>query len=715
MSQRLLIAALAVAGSLAAQDPPSRAGRISYITGAVSFQPSGVTDWVAASVNRPLTMGDQLYSDAGGRAEVHVPGAAFRLGDRTAFEFMNLDDRMVQVRLSEGAMDVRVRNLDGNIEIDTPNLAFTVSQPGEYRFDTNSDGTQTLVTAREGEGQVTAGGGSFTLHAGQQAVIMGQDQTAQYKVNAAPGPDGFDNWVMSRNQREERYSHPRYVSSRIVGYEDLDEYGTWRSAPDYGQVWVPNGVAAAWAPYHDGHWAWVDPWGWTWVDDAPWGFAPFHYGRWAFVSGYWGWCPGPMAASPVYAPALVAWVGFGAGFGVSLGGGPAVGWFPLGPRDVYIPSFNASAAFVTRINITNTTVINTTYVNNVYNGYVRTQSVPIASYMNRSVPGAVVAVPQTALTSARPVQQVAMRVEANQIASIRAVQSSPRVAPQVASVLGRSAGGNVARPTAAVLGRQIVARTAPPARPPSFQQRQGMMAKDPGRPLPVAQVRQMATSGAASSGRPPVRVMTQTHAITPQVTGQTRPAAPQATPQRAAPAPPATPARTQPRRFEPPAAQRATTPQNRQPAPVPARQPPTPAYRPPPAAAPHQAAAPPAQPRREPSAPVQTQHRPVTPPPQPARPAAPHVQAPQHPAAAPPRPAPQPAQQPQRAPAPRVQAPQHPAAAPPRQPPQPAQQPQRAPAPRVQAPQHPAAAPPRPAPQPPARPNSPPDRKPEHP
>src|SRR5690348_925559 len=108
MTRQILVLALAMAGVVAAQDPPTRAGRLSYISGAVSFEPAGVNDWVAATVNRPLTIGDQIYADNGARAEVRVPGTAFRLGDQTAFEFMNLDDRMVQVRLSEGLLDVRV-------------------------------------------------------------------------------------------------------------------------------------------------------------------------------------------------------------------------------------------------------------------------------------------------------------------------------------------------------------------------------------------------------------------------------------------------------------------------------------------------------------------------------------------------------------------------------------------------------------------------------
>ena len=112
----------------------------------------------------------------------------------------------------------------------------------------------------------------------------------------------------------------------------LDDNGDWRPESSYGNVWFPH-VSAGWAPYRDGHWAWVDPWGWTWVDDEPWGYAPFHYGRWMSVEGRWGWVPGPMEVAPVYAPALVVFVGGGGGFGGNMG------WFPLGPREVYVPSY----------------------------------------------------------------------------------------------------------------------------------------------------------------------------------------------------------------------------------------------------------------------------------------------------------------------------------------------------------------------------------------
>jgi len=582
MSGRLIVLVLVTVAALAAQDPPSSVGRLSYVGGSVSFQPGGVNDWVPATINRPLTVGDQIYADAGARAEIHVPGAAFRLGSKTAFEFMNLDDRNVQVRLSEGSLNLRVRRLyrNQNFEIDTPNLALSIDRPGDYRIDANSDTFETYVTVRNGEAQVTGNAGSFPVHAREQAVVAGQDQ-AQYHVYAAPAYDEFDNWSLARDRRASRFRSSRYVSPYVVGYEDLDEYGSWRNVPQYGNCWVPRNVPAGWAPYHNGHWAWVDPWGWSWVDDEPWGFAPYHYGRWAHFGDTWGWVPGPAAVAPVYAPALVAWVGFGGGGGISasfgFGGGSAIGWFPLGPRDVYVPAYRASETYVTRVNTTNTTVINNTNITNVYNNYVQTGRVSTVDYANRTVPGAVVAVPQNALTSARPVQQVAVKVSPAQIAAIREAAPAPRVVPQAASVLGRpaSAVNYAPRPPAAVVNRPVVAKSAPPPAPPSFQQRQSLLAQNPGRPLPIQQERQIARSApAAAVARPDVRVVSQAPAITPRVTNApaprpapaataqrpgTPPAAVPNTPMRGAPAQ-APPPQATPRPFEPPAQQRQAQP-----------------------------------------------------------------------------------------------------------------------------------------------------------
>src|SRR5579884_105665 len=387
------IAALAAVEAQPAQpvDPPGRVARLSYIDGAVSFQPGGVDDWVQAVLNRPLTTGHHLWADDGARAELHIGSAALRLGPRTAFEFLNLDDNNAQIRLAEGSVTVRLRRLDDDesFEVDTPNLAFSVLRAGEYRIEANPDTGTTTITVRLGQGEVTGGNQAFAVYAHQQAQVTG-DETISYQMAAAPPPDDWDRWCAGRDRRADNAQSLRYVPREMIGYEDLDEYGYWREVPEYGWVWAPRAVVAGWAPYRYGHWIWVEPWGWTWVDDAPWGFAPFHYGRWAFAAGEWVLVPGRIVARPVYAPALVAFVG-GNNWrvSVSVGSGAAVAWFPLGPREVYVPAYRASPRYVTRVNTTNT-VINNINVTNVYN-------VTNVRYVNREAHGAVTVVPSTAL------------------------------------------------------------------------------------------------------------------------------------------------------------------------------------------------------------------------------------------------------------------------------------------------------------------------------
>jgi hypothetical protein len=509
----ILLIAIPAAFLFAQTDPPGRVGRLSYSNGPVSFQPAGVTEWVDADVNRPLTTGDQVWVGAGGRAEIHVGSTALRLDSNTAFQFLNLDDQTAQIQLSQGTLTVRVRNLaqDQNLELDTPNMAFTMLRPGEYRIGADPDSQTTTVTVRGGSGEVTGGGQAFPVQSGQQAIVNGSDQIT-YSLVPAPRADQWDQWSSSRDLREDQSVSARYVSREMDGYEDLDQYGGWSDQPGYGQVWMPTSVSAGWAPYHDGHWAWIAPWGWTWVDDLPWGFAPFHYGRWSTFGGRWGWIPGPYGVAPMYAPALVGWIGGGGGgsgfsLSFSFGNAAAIGWFPLGPREPYFPAYNVSSGYFGRVNHSNT-VINTTVINNYYNDSRSPNNTALANirYANRSVPNAVMAVPQDRFANGRRVGDSSRVVTAAQLGSAR-IAAAPEIAPQRASVLGPRAAeaARAPRPPANVLSRPVVARTAPPPAPVPFDRQQAVLNQNPGRPLPAASVQQMRQNAPARTS--PVRVV----------------------------------------------------------------------------------------------------------------------------------------------------------------------------------------------------------------
>ncbi|MGF6510108.1 DUF6600 domain-containing protein [Paraburkholderia sp. 32] len=449
-------------GAPSGGDPPGRVARLNYTAGAVTTEPAGATDWSYAQINRPLTTGDQLWNDQNARSELHIGSTAVRLGQNTSLDVLNLDDTTAQLKVAQGTLSTRVRELapGSSYEIDTPNLALGVNGPGDYRVDVAPDGSSTTVTVRSGSAIAYGDGGQVPVAAGQQIRFAGTS-LQQLADNRAPAADELDQWAASRDATEDRSLSARYVSRDIPGYEDLDANGTWRETPQYGEVWVPNATPAGWAPYHDGHWVWQAPWGWTWVDDQPWGFAPYHYGRWAEVDGTWAWVPGPLEAdaAPVYAPALVAFVGDddgGVDWGVNLavGGVVAAGvaWFPLGPGERWHPHWGGhdrwSAGYYDRVN--RTTIVNDYRRNvNIRNTYV-----------NYRVPGGVTAVPATAFVHGQPVRRFSQKVDPALWRNARINPGAPGIAP-VRESFGSDLRRANYRPPASVVGRPVVATRNP--------------------------------------------------------------------------------------------------------------------------------------------------------------------------------------------------------------------------------------------------------------
>ena len=644
--------ALAAASGAAQADPPSRVARLGYLAGDVSFSPAGEQEWVGASLNRPLTPGDRIWTGAGARAEFQVGGATARVDADTGLSLLNLDDRTTQLQLTQGAVNLRVRRLDADqvFEIDTPNLAFTLLAPGNYRVEVDADGTTIVV--HSGKGQVYGEGAAAVVDARQPWRYTGTGLEGAQAI-APPRADDFDRWSSERERAVEASVSARYVSPDVVGYQDLDANGSWRIDPEYGNVWTPSRVAADWAPYRDGHWAWVDPWGWTWVDDAPWGYAVSHYGRWAHVQGEWGWVPGPVTTHAYYAPALVAFVG-GATLRLSAGGGGGAGggvaWFPLAPREVYRPSYQASRGYYENVNRSNT-VVNTTVINNSYNQTTVNNIV----YANRQVPGAVIAVPAATFAQSRPVAHATVPVS-REMAAGGPVEAAPAVAPTARSVQGGAAAEAAGKPPPRGFERPVVAHTAPPPTHAGFAAQQQQLAATPGRPLDEAA--RHALKPVASAPTPLLKIVGPAVAAAPAVAPAAHtapavppvPSAPSGPPGKTGERPPRTPDATaspptRPPSSPQPAPQQAAPPQPHAPSPSAATRSPGPAADRP--AAEPVPAAPPAHPPQPPQA---------TPPA--ARPPA------VEPKPAPPSPQAQP--QPQARPQPQQQPPPHAPAAPPR-------------------------------------------------
>ncbi|HEX5306325.1 MAG TPA: DUF6600 domain-containing protein [Dyella sp.] len=453
-----------------AGDPPDRVARLSYLAGDVGFLPAGATDWSEASVNRPLTRGDRLAAAGDARVELELDQAALRLDRDTDLGVLRLDDQLAQLELTRGTLNLSVRSLgpDESYEIDTPNVALVVSSPGVFRVDVDDRAGTTEITAIDGQATVYGENDASRQLVGGHRYRFDDSSLAQVAESYAGARDAFDLWSADRDERYARATSRQYVSEDVIGYEDLDRYGDWQRDDAYGQVWYPATVASDWAPYRDGHWAYVAPWGWTWIDNAPWGFAPYHYGRWINVAGRWGWIPGPRDLRAVYAPALVAFIG-GSGWSVSVGSGAPIGWFPLGPGDFYNPWYHVSADYYRRVNRHNLRWDRhhddrdgfERYFHERYRRY-REGRDPDEHYANRRAPHGITAVSRDTFAQARRVQSNRLHIDPERLRHAPVLGRGVAVTPVRANLSGERTRHGRAVP-AARFDRAVVSHRAPPS------------------------------------------------------------------------------------------------------------------------------------------------------------------------------------------------------------------------------------------------------------
>jgi hypothetical protein len=376
-----LIAGLGVAfwmkheQTAAAQELPYEA-RIQRVDGDVAFSENlpnaadGNEQWVAATANQPFSVGDRIYTREKSRASLAFSGRNFaRLDPNTSLDVVALEDRRTQLALRNGSAIFDVGYLAPNelFEVATPYGAVDFNEPGLYNVGFDDNGS-VLVSALSGVAQVVGLAGSGQVSKGELLTLVGQT-AAQVALSRLDGRDAgymVDDYYRYQypNNYDGRYSDNydaylsdpyyydpyrrdvsyHYVNYDIPGVNDLDYYGDWQNVDGYGYAWSPR-VDPGWVPYQQGYWTNDYPYGPTWVSSEPWGYAPYHYGRWANAGGRWVWVPDSVNTTPLYSPALVAFL--------PLNDANQIGWVPLGPGDVYAPHYydnNWQPRYLTHVN-----------------------------------------------------------------------------------------------------------------------------------------------------------------------------------------------------------------------------------------------------------------------------------------------------------------------------------------------------------------------------
>ncbi len=357
------------------------AARIQRIDGQVAFNDSlggaaADSDWSTASVNQPFSVGDRIYTRENSRASVAFTGRNFAVLDpNTSVDLVSFDDERTQVALRDGSAMFDVGYLRPNelFEVATPYGAVDLVEPGLYNVGFDNDGN-VLVSVLSGLAQVVGLAGSGQISKGEMLTLVGQTaaQVALSRLNGDDAGylvddyyryqygDAYDGRYSSYDAyvNDPYYYDPyrrnasyQYTSAVIPGLNDLDYYGDWQNVDGYGYAWRPR-VDTGWAPYQQGQWMNDYPYGPTWVSAEPWGYAPYHYGRWANVGNQWYWVPEPVNSTPLYAPALVAFVPLDQN---------QIGWVPLAPGEAYVPRYydeNWQPHYLTRANLVPAQLVN---------------------------------------------------------------------------------------------------------------------------------------------------------------------------------------------------------------------------------------------------------------------------------------------------------------------------------------------------------------------
>ena len=425
----VLLVSMLLVSAFALADPPGRVGRIAYTHGAVSFRASYNDDPVAAELNWPVTSQNIVSTASGARIEIRIGSTAVRLDANSELEITQLDDERVNLYLTQGGASIRVKSRDTahDFELETPQGVVLLAEPSRLRVDAERQPNTTVISLFGGAARFEGPGTKFSLRAGNR-VEVADGNIRMSDTRAGDYTDEFDHWSVARDQRDDTSVSARYLSPEVTGYEELDRNGTWRTTEAYGAVWYPTVVPVDWAPYRAGRWTWIEPWGWTWVDSASWGYAPSHYGRWVSLDRRWCWVPGRRIERPVWAPALVGWVG-GHNWNVafSVGSAPAVGWFPLAPREVYVPSYRVSPTYVQQVNIAHVTNITNINITNLS---------AHTDYQNRRVQNAVTVMPQDRFSVHRTVVVAPSQAVLRQPQQLQQLQAAP-VSPVVPTTIAR--------------------------------------------------------------------------------------------------------------------------------------------------------------------------------------------------------------------------------------------------------------------------------------
>lgn len=259
-------------------------------------------------INQPILTGDQLLAASRSRLDIELSdGNLLRVDGDSELVFDQLagsgdgNARSTLLRLENGEIQMVV--VEDSIgqefpRVDTANATVYLQSAGTFLV-TAAAPDWTTVVVREGSAEVVTRSGSWSVGAGEELRIEGNDRARASLVQAS-ARTALERWGQRLDAEVAAATYRHVDPSLRYAAAPLERHGSWYNTGGR-YAWRPS-VGLEWRPYTDGRWVYT-PSGLTWVSSEPWGWATSHYGGWDYVSGYgWSWFPGRT-----YAPAWVYW------------------------------------------------------------------------------------------------------------------------------------------------------------------------------------------------------------------------------------------------------------------------------------------------------------------------------------------------------------------------------------------------------------------------
>src|SRR5258708_2745552 len=154
------------------------AARIERVDGQVGLNhsldaSSTKADWIEATANTPITIGDRVYARDNSRSEIAFSGRNFATIDaNTSLDVLDLSQQRTQVALRDGSalFDIGSIASGQSFEVATPCGAVDLEQPGIYQIALDQNGNS-VATTLSGEAQVVGQGGSGRIDKGEGLTI----------------------------------------------------------------------------------------------------------------------------------------------------------------------------------------------------------------------------------------------------------------------------------------------------------------------------------------------------------------------------------------------------------------------------------------------------------------------------------------------------------------------------------------------------------------